>query len=296
MLTVKGRYYQPSIALDVFRFLRAFGHEDHHPSIQVYLQLLKHHLNDLHLDQLIHLAHMTQKITNNKNAQLIFHGIQALVPKRANEFGSLSFYQMLLVLDIFSAELIDRHQDYFLLKIESHLNEYKLSPVHSICLLQALSKLSVQSTVLEERCVAVIEKYLAKFSVSDLTAIVSNLVTLNLYCPELLNDIGDWFCDKSTNSDENQGVDFSDKLDLLCDFSRQSHVHPGLLRDAIQHVQSTGGTHLSLTSLLKLAELITMTRDIPHATRHYFVTAFTDALNTDDISEIWTLGKQHINK
>lgn len=89
-LTLKGRYLEPSIIADMFCFLVTFGCDIHNISIQVYLSLVLHCVNELALDQIVMVAsHLSELTTVDDSARSCDDASNA---SNVNTFGDISSY------------------------------------------------------------------------------------------------------------------------------------------------------------------------------------------------------------
>ena len=75
----KARLYDSQMCCDMTTFLYDFGYTSADVELQILLQLMKHHLGDLHLDQLIDLGLRVATMPSDVLTQSLSEGIKVSV-------------------------------------------------------------------------------------------------------------------------------------------------------------------------------------------------------------------------
>lgn len=247
----KARYLQPAILNDVIAFLCHFGVTSSHPAMQVCLQLMMRHINNLALDQLTVLTHGLSGMDDTRQTRVLREAIAVLCNTRGDQISCLSVELKIYLLEEFGNRL--QYTDQLLKSLWRDRRELAKWQ-QAVGVFVALAKAAAADTdgkrslrrheYLEARCMDILFQQYVWLDVDDVAALLNAFVQLGVYDADLLRILGDHARHKSS--------DLTSRLlvwNLLAD---SDYMHVGLMEALLTELKTSDVHQLSVDTQLSL--------------------------------------------
>ncbi|ELU02885.1 hypothetical protein CAPTEDRAFT_190101 [Capitella teleta] len=237
----KGPHLDASLSLDMIHFMFHFGQNSSSLAMQIYLQLMKHHINDLHFSQLSQLVDILSRMEPSGQTELLIEAAGVLLKANwdvededvfnhcSRDLFSLRPWSMATLLLLFHDNLSERFHRRLLHAMWIRCNKIHPKDISrhlGVRILKALTVAKSQNRYLERIAMDFVFSDMNKLSWDAAVSVLEALTKLKLYAPDFLSFLSDM---DNTSAEQ--------KFHLLKCFRLQGHACQSILESCLLSLQ-----------------------------------------------------------